>query len=145
MSSDNAHILQNPQTLVEVKNLKMHFPIRKGVARRVIGQVRAVDGVSFTIDKGETLGLVGESGCGKTTVGRCMVRAYSPTDGQILFRESEQRNENTGKLRTRINHRNESSTGRGDIVDFAHLSPEELRVYRREIRMIFQEIGRAHV
>lgn len=139
MSSSNARIFQNPQVLVEVKNLKMHFPIRKGMARRVIGQVRAVDGVSFTIDKGETLGLVGESGCGKTTVGRCMVRAYSPTDGQILFRESEDLTGNMTRQRTRTNRRNESDTGRSDVVDFAHLEPEELRVYRREIRMIFQD------
>src|SRR5687768_7047936 len=77
------------ETLLEVKNLTKHFPIRRGLLRRVVGQVRAVDGVSFTIRRGETLGLVGESGCGKTTAGRCVVRAYEPTSGEILYHESE--------------------------------------------------------
>ena len=75
-------------TLLEVKDLKMHFPIRRGLLKQVVGQVRAVDGVSFTIRQGETLGLVGESGCGKTTTGRCVVRAYEPTNGEILYHEA---------------------------------------------------------
>jgi len=71
--------------LVRVKNLTMHFPIFKGVFRRQVGQVKAVDGVSFDIVRGETLGLVGESGCGKSTTGRAILRLYDPTDGSIVL------------------------------------------------------------
>lgn len=70
---------------LEVHDLKMYFPVTKGLLRRKIADVRAVDGVSFSIKRGETLGLVGESGCGKTTVGRCVIRLYQPTAGTILF------------------------------------------------------------
>ncbi len=72
-------------SLVEVKNLKVHFPIRAGVLQRPVAWVRAVDGVSFAIHAGETLGLVGESGCGKTTLGRAILRLYEPTGGEIFF------------------------------------------------------------
>ena len=71
--------------ILEVSDLRKHFPIRKGFLRRVVGHVRAVDGVSFHIRKGETLALVGESGCGKTTVSRCILRALAPTSGAIRF------------------------------------------------------------
>ncbi|NNG67447.1 ABC transporter ATP-binding protein [Caldanaerobacter subterraneus] len=74
------------ETLIEVKNLKKYFPIRGGVLQRTIGYVKAVDGVSFTINKGETLSLVGESGCGKSTVGRTIIRLYDKTDGDVLFK-----------------------------------------------------------
>ena len=73
------------EALVEVRNLKKHFPIRKGILSRIAGQVQAVDGISFTIAKGEILGLVGESGCGKTTAGRLIVKLIEPTAGEILF------------------------------------------------------------
>lgn len=72
-------------TIVQVKNLKMYFPITRGLLRRKIGDVKAVDDVSFEIKKHETLGLVGESGCGKTTTGRCILRLYQPTSGNIIF------------------------------------------------------------
>ncbi len=72
-------------SLVEVKNLKVHFPIRTGVLQQPVAWVRAVDGVSFTINEGETVGLVGESGCGKTTLGRTILKLYEPTTGEILF------------------------------------------------------------
>jgi oligopeptide/dipeptide ABC transporter ATP-binding protein len=71
--------------MVEVKNLKMYFPINRGVLRRKIGDIKAIDDVSFEIKKHETLGLVGESGCGKTTTGRCILRLYRPTSGHIIF------------------------------------------------------------
>jgi peptide/nickel transport system ATP-binding protein len=102
--------------LLQVKDLKMHFPIRQGLFQRVVGHVKAVDGVSFFIRPGETLGLVGESGCGKTTSGRCIIRAYTPTAGQILYRADN-----------------------GRSVDLAALTYKELKPYHRQIRMIFQD------
>jgi peptide/nickel transport system ATP-binding protein len=102
--------------LLEVKDLKMHFPIRRGFFSRVVGYVKAVDGVNFAIQPGETLGLVGESGCGKTTIGRCICRAYDPTDGEMLY-----------------------VTHDGERVDLAKLDHRDLKPYRRELRMIFQD------
>jgi peptide/nickel transport system ATP-binding protein len=72
-------------TLLEVKNLKMYFPVTKGLLKKTVANVKAVDDVSFSIRKGETLGLVGESGCGKTTVARCILRLYRPTAGEVIF------------------------------------------------------------
>lgn len=103
-------------TMLAVENLKMFFPIRKGFRQRIVGHVKAVDDVSFAIRRGETLGLVGESGCGKTTIGRCIMRAYDPTSGKILY----------------WNKNNEH-------VDLATLKQSELKPYRRELRMIFQD------
>jgi peptide/nickel transport system ATP-binding protein len=74
-------------TLLEVKGLKKHFPITGGLMRRVVGQVKAVDGINFYIKKGETLGLVGESGCGKSTTGRTILRLYDPTAGEVMFND----------------------------------------------------------
>ena len=82
MPNENNH---KGETLVEVKNLVKYFPVRAGLLQRVVNHVKAVDDVSFFVRKGETLGLVGESGCGKTTVSRCILRAYKPTDGAINF------------------------------------------------------------
>jgi oligopeptide transport system ATP-binding protein len=73
------------ENLVEVENIKMYFPVTKGLLRRKVADVKAVDGVTFNIKRGETLGLVGESGCGKTTTGRCILRLYDITAGKILF------------------------------------------------------------
>ena len=100
--------------LLEVSNLKMWFENRKGFFSQHVNYTKAVDDVSFYIKRGETLGLVGESGCGKTTVGRCIVRIYQPTSGQIVY------------------HGGESP------VDLATLDRQELRPYRQDIRMIFQ-------
>ena len=109
-------MLQEDQAIYTVKNLKMHFPIRKGFLARNQGVVKAVDDVNLVIRSGETLGLVGESGCGKTTLGRCIVRAYKPTEGELWFRTSD-----------------------GDEVNLAHLLKPELRPYRRDLRMMFQD------
>ena len=73
------------ETIVDVKNLKMYFPVTRGLLRRKVAEIKAVDDISFHIRQGETLGLVGESGCGKTTTGRCILRLYLPTSGQITF------------------------------------------------------------
>ena len=75
----------NDNRLLEVNGLRKYFPIQRGFLRRVVGHVRAVDDVDFFIDQGETLSLVGESGCGKTTTARCILRAIDPTAGKILF------------------------------------------------------------
>jgi ABC-type oligopeptide transport system ATPase subunit len=72
--------------LLEVRDLKTHFPIRRGVLSRTVGHIRAVDGVSFDIRPGKTLGLVGESGCGKTTVGRTILRLIPPTSGEVRYK-----------------------------------------------------------
>ena len=72
------------QVLLDVRNLRKFFPIRRGFLQKVVGHVRAVDDVTFYIDQGETLSLVGESGCGKTTTSRCILRAIDPTAGQVL-------------------------------------------------------------
>ncbi len=106
----------NGHPLLEVKRLKKYFPIRKGFMRREVGAVRAVDDVSFHIDRGETLSLVGESGCGKTTTARCILRAIDPTDGQILFRPTEDK-----------------------VFDVAQSTRRELRRLRRDMQLIFQD------
>ncbi|MEJ2264291.1 MAG: dipeptide ABC transporter ATP-binding protein [Anaerolineales bacterium] len=97
--------------ILRVENLKKFFPIRRGVFRRVVGQVKAVDDVSFDVYRGETLGLVGESGCGKTTTGRTLIRLYEPTDGHVYFNER----------------------------DLANLSGGQLRQMRQKMQMIFQD------
>jgi peptide/nickel transport system ATP-binding protein len=130
--------------LLEVKDLKKHFPIKRGFFKSVVGHVRAVDGVNFTIHRGETLGLVGESGCGKTTTGRCIVRAFAPTEGQILYHEhGGQSAENivaSGdqmQIRTKLD--NQAMVNQGNIIDFAQLTQRQLKAYRHEIQMIFQD------
>jgi oligopeptide/dipeptide ABC transporter ATP-binding protein len=97
--------------VIEVKDLKKHFPVKKGLLRRTVGQVYAVDGVTFTVRAGETLGLVGESGCGKTTAGRAAMRLVEPTSGSIKVEGRE----------------------------IMGLSKAELRPYRREMQIIFQD------
>ena len=99
------------ETLIEVKNLKTWFPIRKGIFQTVANHVKAVDGVSFSIKKGETLSLVGESGCGKTTVGKTILKLIQATDGEVLYK---------GK-------------------DVLKMNPAELLTYRRKMQIIFQD------
>jgi peptide/nickel transport system ATP-binding protein len=108
--------LPNIQALLEIKNLKKYFPIKKGFFRKTVGHVRAVDGVNFFIDEGETLGLVGESGCGKTTTSRCILRALDPTGGQILYRTKE-----------------------NQVIDVATIPQKEIQPLRNEMQMIFQD------
>ncbi|MFO1158693.1 MAG: oligopeptide/dipeptide ABC transporter ATP-binding protein [Reyranellaceae bacterium] len=103
-------------TVLEVEKLSKSFPIRSGLLQRETGRVRAVQDVSFSIERGETLSLVGESGCGKTTVARCILRALPPTSGAIRFSPEE-----------------------GRSVDLAPLSRRALRPFRRHIQMIFQD------
>ena len=104
------------ERLLDVKKLKKYFPIRKGFFKSVVGQVRSVDGVTFHLNQGETLGLVGESGCGKTTTSRCLLRAINPTSGEIRYRQAD-----------------------GQLVDVTKLASDELRPLRREMQMIFQD------
>ncbi len=108
--------MTSAKPLLEIKNLKMHFPIKRGFMGRTVGHVKAVDDVSLTIGEGEVVGLVGESGCGKSTVSRCIVRAYKPTAGQILLYDAE-----------------------GKSVDLAAMPEADLLPYRRDIQMIFQD------
>jgi len=89
----------NQEHVIEVKNLKMYFPITRGLLRRKVGEIKAVDDVSFVINKNEALGLVGESGCGKTTTGRCILRLYKPTAGKILFNGTDISNMKEDHLR----------------------------------------------
>jgi len=103
--------------LLEVKQLKMHFPIKRGFFRpKIVGNVKAVDGVSFYIREGETLGLVGESGCGKTTAGRVILRAYNATGGEVWFKDR-----NLGR------------------VNVTALDKQQLRQLRQNMQLIFQD------
>ncbi len=97
--------------LVEIKDLQKHFPVKKGLFTPNHSYVKAVDGISFTINRGETLGLVGESGCGKTTCGRTIIKLYEPTGGQIIY----------------------------DGNDISKLTPKQMLPYRKKIQMIFQD------
>jgi len=109
-------ISQDKKVILQVQSLKMYFPIQSGLLRHLTGYVRAVDGVDLFIRKGNTLGLVGESGCGKTTTSRCIVRAYRPTSGRILYRN-----------------------GKGEITDLSTLNRKELLPFWQQMRMIFQD------
>ena len=106
-----------PQTnvVLEVKNLRKYFPIKSGLLRRQTGWVKAVDDVSFSVHAGETLALVGESGCGKTTTGRLILRAYKPTSGEIYIHDNEQ------------------------TWPMHQLNSRELQSSRRSAQMIFQD------
>jgi peptide/nickel transport system ATP-binding protein len=104
-----------PPIILDVKNLKKYFPIQRGFFRRVVGYVQAVDGVSFSIRKGETLGLVGESGCGKTTTGRVILRAMPATEGEVWYRKG------------------------GEMINTFAVPMNEMKPLRREMQLIFQD------
>jgi peptide/nickel transport system ATP-binding protein len=110
-------VVEDKKPLLQVKDLKKHFPIVKGFFNKVVGQVKAVDGVSFDLFNGECLGLVGESGSGKTTVGRTILRALTPTAGKVLFQPDEDE----------------------AVVDIASASHAELKQLRPHMQMIFQD------
>jgi oligopeptide transport system ATP-binding protein len=108
---------KNAPDLIQVRNLKMHFPVMRGVIiQRQVGAVKAVDGLNFSIKKGETLGLVGESGCGKSTTGRAILQLHRPTDGEVIL-----------------------SDLKGGSQDLTKLQGEEMRRMRRRVQMIFQD------
>jgi peptide/nickel transport system ATP-binding protein len=90
---------QSSENILDVKDLKMYFPVTRGLLRRKVADVKAVDGVTFKLKRGETMGLVGESGCGKTTVGRCVIRLYQPTGGKIIFNGEDISTIKEGKIR----------------------------------------------
>lgn len=106
---------QPSEPIIEVINLKKHFPIIRGLNRKEVGSLRAVDGISFSIQPNMTLGLVGESGCGKSTVAKCIMRAYEPTDGKIILRVG------------------------GKKIDITHETEKTLRPLRKSFQMVFQD------
>jgi peptide/nickel transport system ATP-binding protein len=112
----------NGNVLLDVKGLKKYFPITAGVLRRTVGYVKAVDDINFFVRPGETLGLVGESGCGKTTAGRTILRLYEPTAGEVVFK--------TRRL---------SPKGELEAVNLATLDKQQLKLIRQDIAMIFQD------
>ncbi|MCM3573159.1 dipeptide ABC transporter ATP-binding protein [Mesobacillus subterraneus] len=111
-SLENITLKDSSETLLELQDLKKHFPIKSGLLQKTVGHIKAVDGINLKVNKGETLGIVGESGCGKSTVGRTIIRLYEPTDGKIIFNGQ----------------------------DISHLSESDLRKdVRKNIQMIFQD------
>ena len=110
------------QVLLEVSDLRKYFPVRSGLLRRKVAEVKALDGVSFVLTKGETLGVAGESGCGKTTLAQTITRLTAPTSGSVLFRSQV------------------LAPGEGErVVDLAELDHDELKRIRREIQLVFQD------
>ena len=103
-------------TLLEVEDLRVHFPITSGIWSRTVGHVRAVDDISFHVEEGETLGLVGESGCGKTTTGRAILRAVEPIDGKVMFKRRD-----------------------GSRVDVTQADDQTIKLLRQEMQLVFQD------
>ncbi|NSW90739.1 MAG: ATP-binding cassette domain-containing protein [Firmicutes bacterium] len=114
--NNNKQTLNDNRILIEINRLKKYYPVTKGVFRRVVGYVKAVDGVNFFVRKSETLGVVGESGCGKTTLGKCIVRLLTPTEGEIKYFHSD-----------------------GQVKDLLKLNKEESFNMRKKIQIVFQD------
>ncbi|KKL48476.1 hypothetical protein LCGC14_2325140, partial [marine sediment metagenome] len=110
------NVLEKDKSLLRVENLKVHFPLLVGTLKRQVGAVKAVSGVSFEVKTGETLGLVGESGCGKTTVGRCIVRLYEPTEGSVEFNID------------------------GNMIDLPKVPKKGMKTIRKHFQMLFQDV-----
>ncbi len=111
----SSHASAGKSVLLDVKGLRKYFPIRRGLLQKTVGHVKAVDDVTFFLNQGETLSLVGESGCGKTTTARCILRAITPTAGQVLLADQ------------------------GKVLDVATLPKSQVRLLRRQMQMIFQD------
>lgn len=107
---------EQTKALLEVESIKKYFPIEKGFFKKTVGYIKAVDNVSFSINKGNCLGIVGESGCGKTTLGRCVIRAIEPTEGKVCFKLND-----------------------NEKINFTKLDKDSLRRVRKHINMIFQD------
>lgn len=122
MQTQTAEARPNGNILLEVKGLKKYFPIQKGLMRRTVGNVKAVDDISFFVREGETLGLVGESGCGKSTAGRTIIRLYEPTGGEVWFRSRMMAN-------AEGSHR----------INLTDLPSDKWKTIRKEISMVFQD------
>ncbi|MFC2007527.1 ABC transporter ATP-binding protein [Chloroflexota bacterium] len=141
------------ELVVDVKNLKMYFPVTRGLLRRHVADVKAVDDVTFHVKRGETLGLVGESGCGKTTTGRCVLRLYEPTAGQIVFNDNDITTLNEGKIRPlrakmslifqdpfgSLNPRQSAGNIAGEPLKVQHMVAKE--DYNDRVEKLFRAVG----
>lgn len=107
--------MNDADTILKIENLKQYFPLRQGFFKRVVGYVKAVDDISFFIHKGETVGLVGESGCGKTTTGQCILKLITPTSGSIKYKKDD------------------------EFIDILKVGPQKLNEIRKDIQIIFQD------